>query len=776
MGPMNSGGEKGHTMHKKKRFSPIGKSIVLLHILALSLFLGTASEGAERSLKERFLGDPEAQWEITADKMSYMEREALVIAEGNVVATRKGQVLYARKAIYNQETGYIEVSGDVRFETNGDYLMGERATFDLRTQTGEVTEARLFMRENNFHVNGDSMQRLGPDTYLVKDALVTTCDSATPPWSITASEVKVTVEGYGVVKNGVFRIRGFPVFWVPYGIFPAKTTRQSGVLPPALGYSRLNGAEIELPIFWAISEQTDATFYERYMTERGMMQGLEWRYVAEQDSKGVFLFDILSDKVDRKDLGDPDQTDISPFDRTNQTRYWFRSKADQDMPLGITARLDADYLSDQDYLREFQRGLYGYQGRPDLVDQFGRPVEEVLSPLRTSRIRFSRDQSSYSLQGHSSYYQRTRENPFDNTPQPVGGAMYSLLPRSILSESLYMRFRSDADYIWRDYGDRGQRVSFGPEVTHPFWLGPFVEFQPSAGFSRTTQFYEREDGFSDEQSRDAYDLQARLSTLLERTYDLEWGETRRVKHKIFPSLLYRYRGYNDGSKYQPWFEPIDQENRTKLVAFSRTSGQATDPRFDPIGMNQNVVAFSLANFLDARNENEKGEIAYRQWGTLELVQGYDIGEARRDDEPLRKERPLQPLMGIVTAHPFPNVEVDSEVWWDHYENEVAFTDTFLEFSVNRAGGRKDRYGIEYLYIKDGNESIGYNAHVNLTESIAAGTSLHRNLNQDRSVGARYYVQYLSQCWGVRVSVDSFAGVDSFMVSFTLLGLGDLGGW
>jgi LPS-assembly protein len=279
-----------------------------------------------------------------------------------------------------------------------------------------------------------------------------------------------------------------------------------------------------------------------------------------------------------------------------------------------------------------------------------------------------------------------------------------------------------------------------------------VEFQPSAGFSRATQFFEREDGTTDEQSRDAYDLQARLSTLVERTYDLEWGETRRLKHKVFPSLLYRYRGYNDVSRYRPWFETIDAEAR------------------------RNVVAFSLENFLDARNENEKGDVTYRQWGTLQLIQGYDIDEANRDDQPFREKRPFEPLTGILTYYPFPSVDVEGEVQWDHYDNEIAFADTFLDFSVRRAGGRTDRYGLEYLYIRDRNESIGYNAHVNLTDSFAAGTSLHRNLNLDRSVGARYYVQYLSQCWGVRVSMDSFAGIDSFMVSFTLLGLGELGRW
>lgn len=738
---------------------------VLLWTSALLFVFAAASSAASKAQGFKgILEDKDAQWQITADRLSYLEKEGLYIAEGDVVVTRSGQVLYAQEGVYNEKTGIIEVSRDVRFEANGDYLTGDHAVFDLNARTGQVTGGRLFMRENHFYVDGSSMERLGADTYLVKDARLTSCDAPDAAWSITASEVKVTVEGYGVVRNGVFRVRGVPILWVPYGIFPAKSKRQSGLLPPAMGYSSRNGAEVELPIFWAAADQADVTFYERYMTERGLMQGLEGRYVAEETSKGVFLFDILSDRVGEKDLGDTEQADISPFERTNSTRYWFRSKADQALPQGVTARLDTDYLSDQDYLREFSGGLRGYKGRPELARQFGRPVDDMLSQLRSSRLRLSRDQSAYSLQAHSSYYQRPTAPANDTTPQPLAGAMYSLLPRPLFGQPLFMRFRTEYDTIYREWGDRGQRVAVGPEITRPFRLGPHVEFEPSVGYTRTAQFYDREGGGSDDQFRDAYDLQARISTLVERTYDLQWGETRRVKHKALPSLVYRYRGYNDGAKYRPWFEPVDFEGK------------------------RNVVALSLENFLDARNEDEKGNVTYRQWGTFQLIQGYDIEETSRVQTPFtyleslslpdtsRGDRRFEPLIGILTYRPFSNIDVDSEVRWDHYENEVALADTFLELSLPRAGGKSDRYGLEYLFVRDRNESIGVNAHVNLNEQFAAGTSLHRSLDVDHNVGTRYYVQYSSQCWAVRLSVENFAGIDSVMVSFNLLGLGEIGNW
>ena len=61
------------------------------------------------------------------------------------------------------------------------------------------------------------------------------------------------------------------------------------------------------------------------MSRRGYMQGLEFRYVSDKESKGTFLFDILSDRED-KDMTDPDDISISPYSRTNDTRYWFRGR------------------------------------------------------------------------------------------------------------------------------------------------------------------------------------------------------------------------------------------------------------------------------------------------------------------------------------------------------------------------------------------------------------------------------------------------------------------
>ena len=723
--------------------------VCLFMILSLVLWVQGAW-GLDPNPANRFLGDQSGRWEITAKTLSYDQEEGLYVAEGDVVVRRGSQVLEADRAKYNEKTGMIEVKGNVVLESNGDILRAEEAVFDLQSQAGRITGGHIFLKENHYYISGETMEKTGPNTYVVKKCRITTCEGETPDWSFTGSEVKITVEGYGSVKNAVFRIKDYPAFYLPYVIFPAKTKRQTGFLPPGLGYSSLLGAEAEVPFFWAISDQMDATFYERYMTERGFMQGFEYRYVAEGESKGTFLFDILSDKVKEKDMNDSDQAKLSPFPRTNDTRYWLRSRTDQQMPLGVRAKLDTDYVSDQDYLREFESDLFGYYGRPDLVKTFGRPMEEIRSPTRRSALRLDRDREDYSVQAVSSYYQRPWNPTPDPTPQPLAGLDFSLLPRSLPRSPLFLRLDSDFDYIWREDGPKGEQFSLIPQVGYPMWFGKYLQFEPSVGYAVSAQSFDRANDEKRWQTNNGYNFQTRFSSVLERTFDVAWGGATKVKHKFLPSLIYRYGLNPESGLDQPWFKLMDSSGKS------------------------NLLILALENFLDAKKESKKGEVSYEQWSTFSLYQGYDIDEERQDDGLGREKTPFLPLVGILTVTPYPSLDLDAEVHWDWYAQDIPFADVGLRWSIKRSGGRADSIGIDYRYNEEtGEDGLNLNLNVNLVHGLAVGASIHRDVSRKQSVDERFYLDYQSQCWGVRVITENFSGINSIMVVFRLFGLGDV---
>jgi len=721
----------------------------LLWIVFLFSLSWTPLAVAEDSSSERFLpGNEDAPWQITAESITY-KAEGIIVAEGEVVIHQTDQTLYAQKATYNVNTGIAEVSGDVRFEYGKDIFTGKQGTFHLKNQTGKIDNARLFLAENHFYITGEVVEKIGPDTYLIKNCEVTTCDGAKPDWSISAVEMEVTIEGYGTVKHASFRIREKPVLYLPYLIFPAKTKRQSGLLPPRIGSSTLNGVDVELPFFWAISDQTDASFYQRYMSKRGYMQGLEFRYVADENSEGTVLFDILSRDKKDKDLNDPDDAEITPFSRTNDTRYWLRSKADQDLPLDITTRLDIDYVSDQDYLREFETFVYGFEARPDLVEEFGRPLEDKRHPFRTSRVRFSRDQDAYSIQAASSYSQ-TVGNPDaeDKTAQPLAGLSFTFLPEKVMKSPLQLTLNSNYDYIWRETGPKGHSLSVTPELAMPLWFGRHLEFEPFFRYTYDLLWSDGDVESTDRQTKSVYEAGGNLITNLERMYDIDWRSAKRLKHQIRPILSYNYLVPQDKEDASPWFVATDAEERT------------------------NRIAFSIENFLDARLETKKGDVQYRQWATLTLTQGYDIDEARRDTKPGEDRRPFEPLSASMRVQPFAGIDFLGTAKWDHYDHKITSADVSLVLTVKRSGDRRDYFKFDYQFDEAGQESINYWIDVNLAHGFSAGTSLKRDLDANENVSNSYWLGYQSQCWGVKLATRFEDDETEVSLLFNLLGLGD----
>jgi LPS-assembly protein len=718
-----------------------GWYLLLIAVMALLGPLYGWAEGMP-SVKKAVSKENEP-WEISAKSLSYDREAEVYVAEGDVVITKGDVALHAQRAVYDRKTGHAEVSGTVRLESGGDTLTGDSGTFDLNTETGSIVNGALFLRENHYYISGARMEKLEDDTYVVKECRLTTCDGSRPAWTITGSEVKVTLESYGTIKDAAFRIREIPVFYSPYLIFPGKQKRQTGLLPPKLGYSARNGLDTEIPFFWAISDQVDATLYERYLAQRGYMQGLELRYLEDKDSKGTFLGDILLRDQRKKELDDTSDLEVSPYPRNNDTRYWVRGKADQQLPGGLSLRFDGDYVSDQDYLREFETGLIGLEARPDLEESFDRPVDERFAPLRRSAVRISQDRERYSLQAASSYYENPIKPPNDTTPQPLMGLNFILPYEGIRGRPLFLAAVSEYDYIWRESGATGHNLWLLPELTAPMWLGSYLQFEPSIRAALNAQLFEEGEPNWKQANESAYEVDLQLMTDIERVFDLNWGSVKKAKHRIWPILQYRYRDRQDMGGERPWFDPLKEEGSL------------------------NQVAFSLENYLDARIEDGHGNVRYHQWGLLTLTQPYDLDKVNR---------PFAPFSATMTLRPLKYLDFLGSAAWDHYKKEIESANAWMALSYPRGGGRNDTYSLSYEKLDNGNESLNLSADLNLAYGFSVGGNLSRNLQSGEDVSNRVWLGYDSQCWGVRLALDRGQEDNTYMVYFRLRGLGEFKAW
>ena len=173
---------------------------------------------------------------IEADSMDYDNVSDVYHAKGKVNIIYSGAALSADDVELDNKNNIATAQGNAFLKMGEDTLRGEKIVLNIEDKTGAAYKAHAFYARNHFYIKGDKIEKTGENTYFIEKPVATTCDGDNPDWEIAGSEMKVTIEGYGLMKDARFLAKGLPVFYSPFLPFPAKTQRQSGFLIPYLSY------------------------------------------------------------------------------------------------------------------------------------------------------------------------------------------------------------------------------------------------------------------------------------------------------------------------------------------------------------------------------------------------------------------------------------------------------------------------------------------------------------------------------------------------------------
>jgi hypothetical protein len=92
-------------------------------------------------------------------------------------------------------------------------------------------------------------------------------------------------------------VKDVPIFYFPYFLFPAKTTRETGLLFPRIGYSNRRGFQWEQPFFWAINKSSDATVALDVETAARVGVIGEYRYELSRQTHGNFTLAYYNEQI-----------------------------------------------------------------------------------------------------------------------------------------------------------------------------------------------------------------------------------------------------------------------------------------------------------------------------------------------------------------------------------------------------------------------------------------------------------------------------------------------
>lgn len=731
------------------------------------------------------------KWNISADKLMRYEQPNSIVAQGNVILEKKEQYSPKKTAgversswselleenetkteaaadevvkevapeyrttvaisadwiVYDVEQETIKAKGNVKITTTEDQLTAKEAVLSLAKETGKFTDATVVRQEMSMHLEGKSIEKTGFNTYRIIDGWVITCkveEGETPPWSFASADADVKQGGYAELHHAIFKIRDVPVFYLPYVIVPAKNTRQSGFLFPEFSTSKNAGFGMNLPFFLNISDSADLTLFPEYYFERGFMPGAEFRYVSDVKDKGMFTASYLDDQ-----LSDPSETDYyqsTGYTHDNSERYWLRGKADQIIAGDWQTRLDIDIVSDQDYLREFDSGVTGFDSTyTRYLKTFGRGFQNDTDVYRQNSLKTLRSWSGMSLEANLLAIDDTRTDASD-TDTPLWK-----LPNVIFSGAQpigesYFTLDWNTDYVdyWREDGIGGHRFDLRPAISAPIPLGAYLESRAEVALRDTyyavETYGDAEWDEGDTQNRFLPELETEVATTLERDFYLGSDDVRSFAHQARPYVKYGY------------IPDVDQDEL---------------PQFDSIDTisDKNAITYGVDNFFNVFDQTGQNVDASRQVASLKIEQYYDLRNEQSDE-------PFGPIFGKLIWNPVGRTSVNYKTNYDVYDNDF----TRHTFSGEYGNSRNDLIAVEYSFkekttVNEEIEQINVRGRAQIWNHWFAGAEVQHSIANDETNKARGSLIYQALCWSMQFETRYTPADTTYLVLFNLANIG-----
>lgn len=764
-----------------------------------------------------------------ANESNYNESELATLL-GDVHIRQGYRQLTSQQATFDRQTNYGRYRGSVSFRDRGILLTGESGDLQIDTGRATLNNATYVMHASNARGEAGQVVHNEDGTLDLTDATYTTCSPYAVGWQLSGQSVNLDQEaGRGVARNAVVRIEGVPVLYSPWLSFPTDNRRKSGFLYPTFSQESDNGLDFQVPYYWNIAPDYDATITPRMMTKRGFMLESEFRYLTGS-AQGELGLSGLAGKDALKEE--------NPF--YDKSRWLINYRHQSQLTSRWFADIDYAQTSDKNYLSDFSSGL-NLSGSGPLNQRIG------------TRYEGGDEHHIWRASLNARKYQnisRTGDDPYNKLPQlTLTGSWQNENPLSLSYTADYTHFSRDDSwkYLYEEqvngvkhsvYNDgygikraHGQRLyletgaSYPMETTYGFLTPSFkvqhVQYQLS-NLNRAETVDDLTRAYADSFTADDY-TESPVTTVPVVSLDtglyfdrlLELGSSS-YTHTIEPRAKYLYSPYVKGQEMNPVFD-------TSSLGFSYHS-LWRDSRFtgyDRLG-DANQIALGFTSRLIEDNGFEKarfgiGQIAYlksrRLWinpnagteanpGSGDNVTPDEV--QRLSDEMTHRTSPLAAEL-VYNFNRITNLQQD--ITWNTNKGEL---DSYgLYYSYMPTNRKVMNVGYRFRnqadrYVKDeNNQNIPDGSGNFLTTSgdysqtdVSFALPVYRNwsalgrwqydLTNRRNLEILSGVEYNSCCYQVRVmwrrwideddtNIDHARSRSGIFLQFVLRGLGDLTG-
>jgi LPS-assembly protein len=669
---------------------------------------------------------------IDADDAQVDDTSGIATFRGNVMLSKGDQQIQANEVIYNSNTADVNASGNLDFQRPDLAFQGESAQLNLNTDTGQANEVRYQLPVSEARGTAQLINLLGDGKSSYQDISYTTCEPGTDDWVFTAEDLEIDQNsGVGVAHDMHLYFKDVPILYLPYASFPIDDRRKSGFLIPSIGSSEINGADISAPYYFNLAPNYDATVTPRYMSERGLMLGGEFRYL-DKNNNSIFIGELLPN----------DDLYTGRDNRGAASLVHNTSFSDR-----LSGSLNLNYVSDRQYLEDLGNSL---------------AITSTQYLQRSAALNYNGD--NYSITGRALQYQPV-DIAITATDEP-----YRLLPQITFSGEQQIAntdFTADlmAQYTSFDHDVKveGNRIDVKPSIKYE-WLRSWGFLIPKLSVRYTSyDLSNQTPGLPDSIDRTTETFSLDSGLIFER--DTSWFGQSAIQ-TLEPRAFYLYTPEEDQSDIPLFDTGLYSFSLASLFRENRFSGA------DRIGDANQLTLAVTTRFISKQTSREwlnatLGQILYFEDRSVQLS----------GTTPTSKD--TSAYVAVLGSNPSPRWNAQAGIQWD-----PDLTDEIQKSSVRIKYEDPDRHLFSARYQQDKPANLEY-VTASAYWPVAFNTRLVGHVNysieDDRYVETVAGIEHGSSCcWRLRALLRDYqvnAAAESnltFMLQLELSGFARLG--
>lgn len=273
-------------------------------------------------------------------KKTETKADGSAVLEGDVRAVQGPRAFRADRIEFDRTAGTVRAQGHLIYRDPRITLAGSRADVDMTSDVGRFADVDFLFNDRLGRGHADELRMVDAKRAELDGVQFTGCPGGDDSWLFDADSMQIDRgTGLGSAEDVLVRFKGVPLFYTPKLTFPVDDRRLTGLLPPQVGGSKRHGTELELPWYWNIAPEQDATIVFHPMSKRGLMLQNEYRYLGDGYGGSVELDALANDAV------------------TGEARGRGRIRHRSELTPAWTFDLDLAAVSDPTYFEDFGSSL-----------------------------------------------------------------------------------------------------------------------------------------------------------------------------------------------------------------------------------------------------------------------------------------------------------------------------------------------------------------------------------------------------------------------------------